>query len=136
MGACGGVVVRTRVWDRWHDDASCPGQGSNHGAALISFLFLTLISFLFTKVLFFSFTLYYSKGYTKLVTPFCSSLRFFFFHTIKKGYTTAKAILRQRLYKVSLPCVVTCPEIRDFCLTQHWQCVWFNSVASRNQCVV
>ena len=80
---------RTRVWDRWHDDASCPGQGSNHGAALISFLFLTLISFLFlTKV-------------------------FFFFHTVlwqrlyygKKA--TAKAILRQRLYKASLPCVVT-----------------------------
>ena len=49
-------MVRTRVWDRWHDDASCPGQGSNHGAALIFFLFLALISFLFlTKVVVFVF---------------------------------------------------------------------------------
>ena len=78
-------MVRTRVWDRWHDDASCPGQGSNHGAALISFLFLTLISFLFlTKVVLFFFTLYYGKGYTT-----AKRLRQ---KGYGKGYTTAKAI--------------------------------------------
>ena len=110
-------MVRTRVWDRWHDDASCPGQGSKHRAALISFLFLTLISFLFltlipflflTKVVVFfhTITILRQKGYTTAKAILAKAIlrqRLYY----GKGYTTAKAILRQRLYKASLPCVVT-----------------------------